>query len=246
MMSARRTLCACWWSRTRPGLAASLRTGLEAEGFAVDVAPDGGEALWFARENAYDAILLDIMLPVLNGYQVCATLRAEKNWTPILMLTAKDGELGPGRGAGHRRRRLRHQAVLLRRAAGPAPVPAAPRESGAPGRARSVTWCSTPRRDGSRGRRTPTLTSRELVPPGVPDAAAGDVVTKAQILAHVWDFDFEGDPNIVEVYVARLRRKIDKPFDRLTIETLRGSGYRLRAGRASAVARRPAPTSASG
>src|SRR5690349_21618379 len=73
-------------------LATYLRTGLEAEGFAVDVAPDGGEALWFARENEYDAILLDIMLPVLNGYKVCETLRAEQNWTPILMLTAKDGE----------------------------------------------------------------------------------------------------------------------------------------------------------
>jgi DNA-binding response OmpR family regulator len=73
-------------------LATSLRTGLEAEGFAVDVAPDGGQALWFARENEYDAILLDIMLPVLNGYKVCETLRNEQNWTPILMLTAKDGE----------------------------------------------------------------------------------------------------------------------------------------------------------
>src|SRR3954465_1575950 len=74
------------------GRAASLRTGLQAEGFAVDVAPDGGEALWYARENEYDAILLDIMLPVLNGYKVCEVLRAEENWTPILMLTAKDGE----------------------------------------------------------------------------------------------------------------------------------------------------------
>ena len=75
-----------------PRLAASLRNGLEAEGFAVDVAPDGGEGLWLAREHAYDVILLDIMLPVLNGYKVCETLRAEGNWTPILMLTAKDGD----------------------------------------------------------------------------------------------------------------------------------------------------------
>src|SRR3954462_13949476 len=73
-------------------LAGSLRTGLEAEGFAVDLAPDGGEALWYARENQYDVILLDIMIPVLNGYKVCQTLREEGNWTPIIMLTAKDGE----------------------------------------------------------------------------------------------------------------------------------------------------------
>ncbi|MFL6159702.1 MAG: response regulator, partial [Marmoricola sp.] len=73
-------------------LAASLRTGLEAEGFAVDVAHDGGEGLWYAQENTYDAILLDIMLPVMNGYKVCEALRAEENWTPILMLTAKDGD----------------------------------------------------------------------------------------------------------------------------------------------------------
>jgi two-component system OmpR family response regulator len=73
-------------------LAATLSTGLEAEGFAVDVAHDGGEGLWYARENTYDAIILDIMLPVLNGYKVCETLRAEEIWTPILMLTAKDGE----------------------------------------------------------------------------------------------------------------------------------------------------------
>ena len=75
-----------------PRLAASLRNGLEAEGFAVDVAPDGGEGLWLAREHTYDVVLLDIMLPVLNGYKVCETLRAEGNWTPIVMLTAKDGD----------------------------------------------------------------------------------------------------------------------------------------------------------
>src|SRR3954447_15183155 len=73
-------------------LASSLRAGLEAEGFAVDTAYDGQEGLWYARENAYDAIVLDIMLPLLNGYKVCEALRAEKNWTPILMLTAKDGD----------------------------------------------------------------------------------------------------------------------------------------------------------
>ncbi len=77
--------------------------------------PTAGKALWFARENEYDVILLDIMLPVLNGYKVCEQLRAEGNWTPILMLTAKDGDVGPGGGPRHRGRRLRDQAVLVRR-----------------------------------------------------------------------------------------------------------------------------------
>jgi DNA-binding response OmpR family regulator len=212
-------------------LAASLRTGLEAEGFAVDVAPDGGEALWFARENEYDAILLDIMLPVLNGYEVCATLRAEKIWTPILMLTAKDGEWDQvealDTGADDYVTKPFSFDVLL-------------------ARLRSLLRRGTPERPtqlvvgdlvldpatrrARRGDVTLTLTSRELSLLEFLMRRQGDVVTKAEILAHVWDFNFEGDPNIVEVYIARLRRKIDKPFDRLTIETLRGSGYRLGEG----------------
>jgi DNA-binding response OmpR family regulator len=209
-------------------LAASLRTGLEAEGFAVDVAPDGGEALWFARENEYDAILLDIMLPVLNGYQVCATLRAEKNWTPILMLTAKDGELDQvealDTGADDYVTKpfsfevlLARLRSLLRRGTRERPTQLAVGDLVLDPASRRV----------SRGDVPLTLTSRELSLLEFLMRRQGDVVTKAQILANVWDFNFEGDPNIVEVYIARLRRKIDKPFGRLTIETLRGSGYRL-------------------
>ncbi|MEO5711740.1 MAG: response regulator transcription factor [Nocardioidaceae bacterium] len=212
-------------------LAASLRTGLEAEGFAVDVAPDGGEALWFARENEYDAILLDIMLPVLNGYQVCATLRAEKIWTPILMLTAKDGEWDQvealDTGADDYVTKpfsfdvlLARLRSLLRRGTRERPTQL---EVG------DLVLDPATRR-ARRGDVPLTLTSRELSLLEFLMRRQGDVVTKAQILAHVWDFNFEGDPNIVEVYIARLRRKIDKPFDRLTIETLRGSGYRLGEG----------------
>jgi two-component system OmpR family response regulator len=209
-------------------LAASLRTGLEAEGFAVDVAPDGGEALWFARENDYDAILLDIMLPVLNGYQVCATLRAEKNWTPILMLTAKDGELDQvealDTGADDYVTKpfsfevlLARLRSLLRRGTRERPTQLSVGDLVLDPASRRVCRGDVPL----------TLTSRELSLLEFLMRRQGDVVTKAQILANVWDFNFEGDPNIVEVYIARLRRKIDKPFDRLTIETLRGSGYRL-------------------
>ena len=101
-------------------LARSLRTGLEAEGFAVDVAHDGTDGLWLARENTYDAIVLDLMLPGINGYKVCQTLREEQDWTPILMLTAKDGEWDQVEGLDTGRRRLPDQAVLVPGPGGPA------------------------------------------------------------------------------------------------------------------------------
>jgi two-component system OmpR family response regulator len=209
-------------------LAASLRTGLEAEGFAVDVAPDGGEALWFARENEYDAIVLDIMLPVLNGYKVCETLRAEKNWTPILMLTAKDGEWDQvealDTGADDYVTKpfsfdvlLARLRSLLRRGVRERPTTLVVGD----------LELDPSTRRARRGDVPLPLTNRELSLLEFLMRRRGDVVTKRQILAHVWDYNFEGDPNIVEVYIARLRRKIDKPFDRLTIETVRGSGYRL-------------------
>jgi two-component system, OmpR family, response regulator len=214
-----------------PRLATSLRTGLEAEGFAVDVAPDGGEALWFARENEYDAILLDIMLPVLNGYKVCETLRAEKNWTPILMLTAKDGMWDQvealDTGADDYVTKpfsfeilLARLRSLLRRGAHERPT-------------RLVVGdlvLDPASRRASRGEVQLTLTSRELSLLEFMMRRQGDVVSRQQILAHVWDYNFEGDPNIIEVYIARLRRKVDRPFGRESIETVRGSGYRLTAG----------------
>ncbi|MFL6133261.1 MAG: response regulator transcription factor [Nocardioidaceae bacterium] len=209
-------------------LAASLRTGLEAEGFAVDVAPDGGEALWLARETEYDAILLDIMLPVLNGYKVCETLRAEGNWTPILMLTAKDGEWDEiealDTGADDYVTKpfsfdvlLARLRSLLRRGRYERPTQLVAGDLVLDPATRRVT----------RGTATLNLTSRETSLLEFLMRRKGDVVTKQQILTHVWDYGFDGDPNIIEVYIARLRRKIDKPFDTLTIETVRGSGYRL-------------------
>jgi two-component system, OmpR family, response regulator len=209
-------------------LATYLRTGLEAEGFAVDVAPDGGEALWFARENEYDAILLDIMLPVLNGYKVCETLRAEQNWTPILMLTAKDGEWDQvealDTGADDYVTKpfsfdvlLARLRSMLRRGA---------RERPATLTVGDLVLDPASRRV-SRGGVQLELTTRELSLLEYLMRRRGEVVTRPQIFAHVWDHNFEGDPNIIEVYIARVRRKIDKPFGRTTIETVRGAGYRL-------------------
>jgi two-component system, OmpR family, response regulator len=209
-------------------LATSLRNGLEAEGFAVDVAPDGGQALWFARENEYDAILLDIMLPVLNGYKVCETLRNEQNWTPILMLTAKDGEWDQvealDTGADDYVTKpfsfdvlLARLRSLLRRGRHERPTSLTAGDLVLDPATRQVT-----RRDA-----VLRLTAREMSLLEFLLRRKGEVVTKQQILAHVWDFSFEGDPNIVEVYVARLRRKIDRPFGLDSIETVRGAGYRL-------------------
>jgi DNA-binding response OmpR family regulator len=210
-------------------LAASLRTGLEAEGFAVDTAYDGQDGLWHAREHDYDAILLDIMLPGLNGYKVCEALRAEGNWTPILMLTAKDGEWDQvealDTGADDYVTKpfsfqvlLARLRSLIRRGATERPANLVVGDLELDPAAHRVT----------RGGTEISLTSREMSLLEYLMRRRGEVVTKADILGHVWDYAFEGDPNIVEVYVGRLRRKVDRPFGREDIETLRGSGYRLR------------------
>lgn len=210
-------------------LASSLRAGFEAEGFAVDTAYDGPEGLWYAREHAYDAILLDIMLPGLNGYKVCETLRAEENWTPILMLTAKDGDwdqveaLDTG-ADDYVTKPFSFQVLLARvrslmRRGGPErPTVLVVGDLALDPASHVVTRAGT----------EISLTSRELSLLEFLMRRRGEVVTKAEILGNVWDYAFEGDPNIVEVYVGRLRRKVDRPFGRADIETLRGSGYRLR------------------
>lgn len=211
-------------------LAASLRTGLEAEGFAVDTAHDGTEGLWYARENEYDAILLDIMLPGLNGYKVCEALRAEQNWTPILMLTAKDGDWDQiealDTGADDYVTKpfsfhvlLARLRSLLRRGSPERPTTLVVGDLELDPASRRVTRAGTEL----------SLTSRELSLLEFLMRRPGQVLTKSDILGHVWDYAFEGDPNIVEVYVGRLRRKVDRPFGRNDIETLRGSGYRLSA-----------------
>jgi DNA-binding response OmpR family regulator len=211
-------------------LASSLRTGLEAEGFAVDTASDGQEGLWYAREHEYDAILLDLMLPVLNGHEVCRTLRAEEIWTPILMLTARDGDRdqveGLDTGADDYVTKpfsfqvlLARLRSLLRRGGPERPAVLAVGDLLLDPATRVVTRAGTEL----------SLTSRETSLLEFLMRRSGDVVTKADILGHVWDYAFEGDPNIVEVYIGRLRRKVDRPFGRSDIETVRGSGYRLRA-----------------
>ena len=211
-------------------LADGVRRGLEAEGFAVDVAHNGVDGLWRAREVSYDAIVLDLMMPGMSGWKVCEALRAESNWTPVLMLTAKDGEWDQvealDAGADDYVTKPFSFAVLVARLRalirrGKVERPAI-LEAGDlkldPG-ARRVWRAEEPL----------ALTSREFSVLEYFMRHRGHVVSKRDLIAGVWDDDFDGDPNIVEVYVGHLRRKVDKPFGRESIETIRGAGYRLAA-----------------
>jgi len=211
-------------------VAAAVRRGLEAEGFAVDVALDGTEGLWMAREQPYDAIVLDVMLPGLNGFQVCSTLRDEGNWTPILVLTAKNGVYDEAEaldtGADDFLSKPFSYAVLvarlrslLRRGARERPVVLTAGDLRVDPASRRV-W---------RADQEVRLTTREFAVLEFLLRRVDEVVSKTEILESVWDFEYEGPPNTVEVDVRRLRRKIDVPYGRTTIHTIRGAGYRLSA-----------------
>jgi two-component system, OmpR family, response regulator len=209
-------------------LAQTIQRGLQGEGFATDLAFDGDEGLWLAKELPYDAVVLDIMLPGRNGYEVCAELREAGVWTPILMLTAKQGDLDHAEaldtGADDFLTKpfsfvvlIAHLRALIRR--GSRERPAVLRAGDLHlDPARHRCW---------RGDIEIELTPRQFSLLEYLMRRPGEVVSKSEILDHVWDYAFEGDHNIVEVYVGYLRKKIDAPFSCTTIETLRGLGYRL-------------------
>ncbi|MFI1336064.1 response regulator transcription factor [Streptomyces sp. NPDC020845] len=211
-------------------LATALARGLAAEGFAVDVAHDGVSGLHMAQEQDYDLIVLDIMLPGLNGYRVCAQLRAAGDETPILMLTAKDGEYDEAEGLdtgaddyltkpfSYVVLQARIRALLRRRTRAAVQVL----------KIGDLTVDPGAKRVERAGAEVP-LTTKEFAVLEHLALHAGRVVSKADVLAHVWDFAYDGDPNIVEVYVSALRRKLDLPFGRRSITTVRGAGYRLEA-----------------
>lgn len=209
-------------------LAAAVARGLRAEGFEVDVAHDGHTGLWRAREGAFRAVVLDILLPGVNGYEVCRTLRNEGNWTPILMLTAKDGEYDEVEafemGADDFLTKpfsfpvlVARLRALTRRSLGPRPDALVVDDLVLDPASRTC----------SRGDDRIDLTPREFGLLEVLMRRAGDVVSKADLLDQVWGMDFVGDPNVVEVYVGYLRRKLDRPYARSTLQTVRGAGYRL-------------------
>lgn len=206
----------------------ALSRGLGAAGFAVDLARDGNDGWLKISTQPYDVVLLDVMLPGMSGYEVLKRTRAADNWTPVLMLTAKDGEydiaealdigaddylIKPfsfvvllARVRALHRRGIRVRPTLLQ--AGDLVLDPA-------------------RRRCQRGGVGVPLTAREFEVLEYLIRHRDQAVSKSEILASVWDENFEGDPNIVEVYVSYLRRKIDIPFHRQSITTIRGAGYLL-------------------
>jgi DNA-binding response OmpR family regulator len=210
-------------------MAGLLKRGLEEEGYGVDVAPGGSEALWLGAENPYDAIVLDVMLPDVDGLEVCRQLREAGCWSPVLMLTARDAV--PDRVAGldagaddylakpfsfvELLARLR---ALIRRGVPERPTALRVGDLFLDPAARRVT------RDGT----AIDLTRKEFALLEYFMRHPGDVLSRTQLIEHVWDFAFEGDSNVVDVYVRYLREKVDRPFGRDSLETIRGAGYRLR------------------
>ena len=209
-------------------LAETVARGLRAEGFEVDLAHTGPDGLWRAREGAYAAIVLDILLPGMNGYALCRELRAAGVTTPVLMLTAKQGEHdeaeGLDLGADDFLRKpfsfvvlLARLRALVRRSAGSADGVLTI------GSLQVDTQRRTCRRDGVEV----TLTAREFDLLVALARRDGGTATKRELLAEVWGYDFDGGENIVEVYMRYLRNKVDKPFDRASLQTIRTLGYRL-------------------
>jgi len=214
-------------------MAALLRRGLQEEGYAVDLAATGEDGIWLATENAYDAVLLDVLLPDLDGFEVCRRLRDAGRWAPILMLTARDAvpDRVHGLDAGaddYLTKPFAYPELLARLRAmirrGPHERPAAI----------SVGDLSLDpaTREVRRGDRQVPLTPKEFALLEYFMRHAGEVLTRTEILEHVWDFAFDGDSNVIEVYVRYLREKVDRPFGRQTLETVRGVGYRLQDGAA--------------
>jgi two-component system OmpR family response regulator len=210
-------------------MASLLKRGLEEEGYAVDVSGDGLEAVWMATENEYDVVVLDVMLPGIDGFEVCRRLRAEGRWAPVLMLTARDAVEDRIRGldAGSDDyltkpfsfaelvARLR---ALLRRGAQERPTVLTVGDLRLdPGRRRA--WRGTTGLD---------LTAKEFALLEFFMRHPGEVLSRTRLLEHVWDFAFDGTSNVIDQYVAYLRRKVDRPFGREDLETVRGAGYRLR------------------
>lgn len=210
-------------------MAALLRRGLQEEGYAVDVAADGPEALWMGREFDYAAVLLDVMLPQLDGFEVCRRLRKHGRWVPVIMLTARtdvaDRVLGLDAGADDYLAkpftlvelcaRLR---ALIRRGQTARPTVLEVGDLTLDPASRQVT----------RNGKTVSLSATEFALLELFMRHPGMVLTRSRILEHVWDFAYDGLSNVVDQYVRYLRRKIDYPFGRADLQTVRGAGYRLR------------------
>ena len=214
-------------------MARLLRKGLERQGYAVDVVDSGQDAIWMATENDYDAIVLDVILEVgaepMDGFEVCRRLRQASRWAPVLMVTARDAVADRVRGLDTGAddylakpfsldELLARLRALIRRPAAARPAVLTVGNLSLDPARHEV------RRDGTGIELTPTefaLLEYFMRRPG-------EVLTRTTLVEHVWDFAFDGDPRIVNVYVRALRDKIDRPFRRASLETIRGMGYRIR------------------
>jgi len=210
-------------------MASLLRRGLIEEGHAVDIARTGDDALWMAQAAEYDALVLDLMLPTIDGFEVCRQLRANGVWSPVLMLTARDGVedrvAGLDAGADDYLPKpfsfaelLARLRALMRRGAAERPT---------------VLEVGDLRLDPAthqvwRGDAEVELSGKEFALLETFMRRPGQVLTRDQLLEHAWDYGYENRSNVVDVYVRYLREKVDRPFDRESIETVRGVGYRLR------------------
>jgi two-component system, OmpR family, response regulator len=212
-------------------MAELLRRGLTEEGYAVDVVGTGRDAAWMTDENDYDAILLDVVLPDQDGFTVCRGIRERGGWSPVLMLTARDAVEDRVRGldAGaddyltkpfsFDELLARTRALIRRGSSERRPVL----------RAGDLTLDPASHRS-ARGDAELRLTPKEFALLEYFLRHPGEVLSRSRLIEHVWDFSFDADSNIVDVQVLSLRQKIDRPFGRDSIETVRGSGYRLRDG----------------
>jgi two-component system OmpR family response regulator len=209
-------------------LARAVRRGLQQEGYAVDVAATGNDGLHLATEVRYDAVVLDVMLPGLDGFEVCRRMRAGGRWAPVLMLTARDGiadrVAGLDVGADDYlvkpfafRELLARLRALVRRGGGERPVVLVAGDLRLDPAAHTV----------ARAGRQVELSAREFALLEFFMRHPGEVVSRTQILEHVWDFNYEGLSNVVDVYIGYLRRKLELPFGRPLLRTVRGVGYAL-------------------
>ncbi|MEO8330064.1 MAG: response regulator transcription factor [Candidatus Nanopelagicales bacterium] len=210
-------------------LSALIKRGLEEEGYAVDVAPDEQHAEWLTSENSYDAIVMDVMLPDGNGFELCQLLRDGGCWSPVLMLTARDEVsdriIGLDSGADDYLTKpfafaelLARLRALMRRSPIDRPPVLSVGDLVLDPAAHQVT------RSGA----LIELTSKEFALLEYFMRSPGIVLSRSQLIEHVWDFAYDGDSNVVDVYVGYLRQKVDRPFEADSFETVRGAGYRLR------------------
>ena len=210
-------------------MAAAIRRGLREEGLAADVAGKGEDALWMAGSTEYDAIVLDVMLPGIDGFETCRRLRGDGVWTPVLMLTARDGVedrvAGLDGGADDYLTKPFSFAELLARLRALARRGSVERPS--------VLSAGGLRLDPAtrqvwRGDTEISLSSKEFAILETFMRRPGEVLSRYQLLEHAWDYEYENRSNVVDVYVRYLREKVDRPFEVTSIETVRGAGYRLR------------------